>query len=88
MSTFSLAAFIFLVVPIFCADNVNYEIDLGRKKMRVCDNLIVRDIPGNFSTVLRDGLLYNESMANVTRDGRTINYIFVFELMRYIYTFL
>jgi len=49
-----------------------YPIELilpHNKIMRVCNNNIVNDIPGTFTTVLTDGLLYNESMYNVSRDG-------------------
>jgi hypothetical protein len=63
----------YLIVILFLIDWISTltSIDFGShvlklppKKMKVCDNIIVDDIPGKNETVMKAGQLYLEGIAN------------------------
>ena len=52
-------------------DDKEYYLDLpdGHNRLKVCDNVIVNDIPGRKAAVLKAGQDYLEFMKNTSRTG-------------------
>lgn len=66
MKALTLAVILGLAHESLSSPGDKYILTLPAKRLKVCDNMIVNDIPGGPAAVLEAGRLYLESMHNLT----------------------